>query len=186
MATFTVCERHTLWLRAISIRTSGMIPMSCKINTTNGRPVSLGGRIAMSKPSRGTYFAVGLDGLHDALARHRNTSIIPASRDVLARSPSLPSVVGAAATSGSGSAGAPGPGAAAAAGCAGPERGSVGPCAAGWIAGPSPSKRHLPITPLSRTCDGRIPTGSGTDTALLVGGCKTHTVAHFALENFRP
>src|ERR1019366_9614508 len=87
IATFTVFDRHTLWLRAISIRTSGMIPMSCKINTTNGRPVSLGGRIAMSKPSRGTYFAVGLDGLHDAPADHRNTPIIPASRDVLPRSP---------------------------------------------------------------------------------------------------
>ena len=121
-----------------------MIPMSCKMNTTNGRPVSRGGRIAMSKPSRGTYFAVGLDRLHDALARHRNTSIIPASRDVLARSPSLPSVVGAAATSGS--AGAPGPGETAGRTSSFPERGPVGPCAAGWIAGPSPSKRHLPIS----------------------------------------
>src|ERR1017187_1766050 len=61
MATFTVSERSTLWLRAISIRTSGMIPMSCKINTTNGRPVSLGGRIAMSKPSSGSFIRRVLD-----------------------------------------------------------------------------------------------------------------------------
>src|ERR1035437_5520534 len=73
MATFTVSERSTLWLHAISIRTSGMIPMSCKINTTNGRPVSLGGRIAMSKPSSGSFIRWGLDGLYDAPADHRNT-----------------------------------------------------------------------------------------------------------------
>jgi hypothetical protein len=39
----------------------GMIPMSCNMNTTNGRPVSLGGRIAMSKPSSGSFLRRVLD-----------------------------------------------------------------------------------------------------------------------------
>src|ERR1017187_2112315 len=144
MATFTVSERSTLWLRAISIRTSGMIPMSCKMNTTNGRPGSLGGRIAISKPSSGSFIRLGFGRLHDALGNHRNTAIIPVSSGLWAR-PQLASLVGGAATDGS--AGAPGPGETAGRTSSFPERGPVGPRAAGWIAGPSPSKRHLPITP---------------------------------------
>src|ERR1035437_2884401 len=44
-------------------------------------------RVKILEPLRGTLFAVGLDGLHDDLARHRNTPIIPASMDVSPRSP---------------------------------------------------------------------------------------------------
>jgi hypothetical protein len=35
---------------------------SCKINTTNGRPVSLDGRIVISKPSSGSFIRWVLDG----------------------------------------------------------------------------------------------------------------------------
>src|ERR1017187_3893609 len=48
------------------------------------------------------------------------------------------------------SAGAPGPGETAGRTSSFPERDPVGPCAAGWIAGPSLSKRHLPITSLAQ------------------------------------
>src|SRR5664279_2191083 len=42
-----------------------------------GREVVI--RVKILEPLRGTHFAVGLDGLHDPLANHRNTPIIPAS-----------------------------------------------------------------------------------------------------------
>src|ERR1039458_5488872 len=74
---------------------------------------------------------MGLGRLHDALADHRNTAIIPASR-VLSPEPQLASLVGVVATGGS--AGAPGPGETACPTSSFPERGPVGPCAAGWIA----------------------------------------------------
>src|ERR1035437_7498400 len=90
---------------------------------------------------------MGLGRLHDALADHRNTAIIPASRVWSPPTPQVASLVGVAAASGS--AGAPDPGETAGRTSSFPERGPVGPCAAGCIAGPSPSKRHLPIMTIS-------------------------------------
>ena len=54
-------------------------------------------RVKILEPLRGTHFAVGLDGLHDPLADHRNTAIIPASR-VRSPKPELTSLPGAATT----------------------------------------------------------------------------------------
>src|ERR1017187_10455660 len=78
---------------------------------------------------------MGLGRLHGVSA-HRNTSIIPASSGLRPKV-QLVTLIG----------GAPGPGETAGRISSFPERGPVGPRAAGWIAGPSPSKRHLPITP---------------------------------------
>src|ERR1017187_9344271 len=87
---------------------------------------------------------VGIRRLHEVFSNHRNTPIIPASK-VYYREAQLASLPAGAGNSGS--AGAPGPGETAGRTSSFPERGPVGPRAAGWIAGPSPSKRHLPITP---------------------------------------
>ena len=77
-----------------------------------------------------------------ALGNHRNTSIIPASREWSPPKPQIASLIGVAAPGSS--AGAPGTGEIAGRTCSFPERGPVGPCAAAWIAGPSPL-RHWPV-----------------------------------------
>src|ERR1039457_5990395 len=77
---------------------------------------------------------MGLGRLHGVSA-HRNTSIIPASSGLRPKV-QLVTLIG----------GAPGPGETAGRISRFPESGPVGPRAAGWIAGPSPSKRQVPIS----------------------------------------
>src|ERR1022692_747833 len=78
MATFTVSERSTLWLRAISIRTG--YDTDVLQDKHDERQTSLSGRQNRHVEALFRLLHTTSPGRrHDVLGNHRNTSTIPAS-----------------------------------------------------------------------------------------------------------